>query len=317
MGLQFNLQSYNSVSYVDVVALQLGLQRLPSETADTFLDRLYQAASNVRDHTFQGTVDQIAFELGLTVSVGMTISCFDPTVLVTVSFGQMMITQGMVQTVIPTVTIDADNYWTWRMLSDVVSDINTQTPCTAVLKGADGLAWQLANQSSLAPVSVIHTWSLPRVHNIKISPRAGPRTPLAPYPASRSPNPPGHSLPAEQHITLPRPREAPDPPSHLIFPGPRATSPPSYSLPPGAHLNLPARDPRPLSPPTRLPDSPDLPSPHTPLSSRTRKGSSPTQLLPPPPPPVYPLPAAPVATRLPASGYPPRRPLGRSKIVVF
>ena len=112
MGLQFNLQSYNSVSYVDVVALQLGLQRLPSETADTFLDRLYQAASNVRNHTFQGTVDQIAFELGLTVRVGMTISCFDPTVLVTVSFGQMMITQGMVQTVIPTVTIDADNYWT-------------------------------------------------------------------------------------------------------------------------------------------------------------------------------------------------------------
>jgi hypothetical protein len=97
MGLQFNLQPYNSVSYVDVVALQLGLQRLPSEPADTFLDRLYQAASNVRDHTFQGTIDQIAFELGLQVQVGMTISCFDPTILVQVSFGQILITQGAAQ----------------------------------------------------------------------------------------------------------------------------------------------------------------------------------------------------------------------------
>ena len=140
MGLQFNLQPYNSVSYVDVVALQLGLQRLPSETADTFLDRLYQAANNVRDHTFQGTIDQIAFELGLTVQVGMTISCFDPTVLIQVSFGQLQVTQGAAQTVIPLVTIDADNYWSWRNLSDVVSDINTLIPCTTVLQGPDGLA---------------------------------------------------------------------------------------------------------------------------------------------------------------------------------
>ena len=151
MGLQFNLQPYNSVSYVDVVALQLGLQRLPAEPADTFLDRLYQAASNVRDHTFQGTIDQIAFELGLQVQVGMTISCFDPTVLVQVSFGQVLITQGTARVVIPLLGIDADNYWTWRNLSDVVADVNNNTPCTAVLTIADGPAWQLASQSSLAP----------------------------------------------------------------------------------------------------------------------------------------------------------------------
>jgi hypothetical protein len=59
--------------------------------------------------------------------------------------------------VIPLVTIDADNYWTWRNLSDVVFDINTLIPCTTVLQGPDGLAWQLVSQSSLPPVSVIHT----------------------------------------------------------------------------------------------------------------------------------------------------------------
>lgn len=149
MAPQFNPQPFNSVSYVDVVALQLGLQRLPAESADTFLDRLYQAANNVRDHTYQGTIDQIAFELGLSVRVGMTITCFDPTVLVVVSFGQVSITQGTSPVTIPLVTIDADNYWSWRQLSDVVSDINTKTPCTATLSGSDGLAWQLVNQSSL------------------------------------------------------------------------------------------------------------------------------------------------------------------------
>lgn len=149
MASQFNLQQVNSVSYVDVVALQLGLQRLPGETTDTFLDRLYQAANNVRDHTFQGTIDQIAFALGLTVDVGLKVTSFDPTVVVQVSFGQMSFTQGSTVSVVPLVTIDSDNYWSWRTLSDIVADINTQTPCQATLLHGDGLGWQLANQSSL------------------------------------------------------------------------------------------------------------------------------------------------------------------------
>jgi hypothetical protein len=149
MASLFNLLPYNSTSYVDVVALQLGLQRLPSETADTFLDRLYAAANNTRDHSFQGTVDQLAFELGLTVSVGVNITCYDPTVLIQVSFAQISITQGSNTIVIPFLTIAPDNYWTWRMLSDVVADINSKTPCEATLLCEDGLAWQLANQSSL------------------------------------------------------------------------------------------------------------------------------------------------------------------------
>jgi hypothetical protein len=149
MASQFNLQPINSVSYVDVVALQLGLQRLPAETADTFLDRLYQAAINVRDHTLQGTIDQIAFELGLSVQVGMEISSFDPTIIVKASFGQLAITQGASTTIIPLVTIAPDNFWIWRQLSAVVADVNAKTSCSAVLLTTDGPAWQLAAQSSV------------------------------------------------------------------------------------------------------------------------------------------------------------------------
>lgn len=149
MTSAFSLQPYNSVSFVDVVALQLGLQRLPSEPADTFLDRLYQAAINVRDHSFQGTIDQIAFELGLAVSAGINISTVDPTVIIQVSFGQIAITQGTSTVAVPLVTIDPDNYWAWRQLSAVVADVNALGFCTAELMAADGPAWQLASQSSL------------------------------------------------------------------------------------------------------------------------------------------------------------------------
>lgn len=149
MASQFNIQQVNSVSYVDVVALQLGLQRLPGETTDTFLDRLYQAANNVRDHTFQGTIDQIAFALGLEVQVGVEITSFDPSLLVQVSFGQVSFTQGTTVIVVPLLTIDSDNYWSWRKLSDVVADINLKAPCQATLLSADGLGWQLASQSSM------------------------------------------------------------------------------------------------------------------------------------------------------------------------
>lgn len=149
MASQFNLQPVNSVSYADVVGLQLGLQRLPGETTDAFLDRLYQAANNVRDHSLAGTINQIALELGLLVSAGITITSFDPTVLIQVTFGQLAITQGSVTTVIPLLAIDSDNYWTWRKLSDVVADVNAKTSFQATLQAADGLAWQLAIQSSL------------------------------------------------------------------------------------------------------------------------------------------------------------------------
>ena len=146
----------------------------------------------------------------------------------------------------------------------------------------------------------------------KISPRArDPGLCPRPYPASRSPRSSQPlPLPAEQHITLPRsaarPRIRPPSLSTRSFRGPPgATSPPKPLPPPGAwncavenpKTPVPARDPRPLSPPTRIgvPDSPRVfPAPHTPLSSRTRKGAPLLlQLLPPPHAPGLPPPGSP------------------------
>lgn len=149
MASQFSIQAVNSVSYVDVVALQLGLQRITGEKGDAFLDRLYAAASNVRDHTLQGTIDQIAFEFGLNVSPGILITPIDPTTVIQVVFGQISIKSGVTAVTIPLVKIAIDNYWEWRMLSDVVADINAKTTATASLLGPDAPGWQLNGQSSI------------------------------------------------------------------------------------------------------------------------------------------------------------------------
>jgi hypothetical protein len=143
----FNLQPYNSTTYADQLAIQLGLlgDRLPSETADSFLDRLYGAAYSRRDHTLEGVINDMVYRLGLSVQAGVLITSPDPSTVITSSAGQLSIGS----TIIPTATIDPDDFWSWRMLSAVVLDINTLTASRAVLQIPDAFAIQLVPQSSL------------------------------------------------------------------------------------------------------------------------------------------------------------------------
>ena len=152
MGSLFNPQTYNSTTYADQLAVQLGLyqDRLSGEKADVFLDRLYSAAAARRDHSMEGVVNDIAYHLGLTVSAGIVVNSTDPSTVITVGAGQLSITIGSTTTVIPTVTIDPDDFWRWRLLSDVVKDINLETTSKAILQVPDAYALQLVPQSSLS-----------------------------------------------------------------------------------------------------------------------------------------------------------------------
>lgn len=151
MGSLFNLQQYNSTSYVDQLAIQLGLfqDRLTGESATAFLTRLYTAANGRRDHTMEGVVNDIADHIGLSVRAGVSVASPDPTTIITVQVGQLTIAAGTAKTVIPTVTIDPDDFWKWRKLSDVCADINTKTTSKAILLIDDTFAIQLVPQSSL------------------------------------------------------------------------------------------------------------------------------------------------------------------------
>lgn len=149
MASSFNLQKTNSTTYADIVGVQLGVGRLPGETADTYLDRLYHVAYNRRDHSLEGTIDEIAFHLGLQVRPGLMIVPSDPTTIITTAAGQMVIQEGTQKTTIVMVSIDPDNFWNWRMLSSVAADVNALTHCTATLLIPDVPSSQLVRQTSL------------------------------------------------------------------------------------------------------------------------------------------------------------------------
>lgn len=151
MGSLFNPQAYNSTTYADQLALQLGLygDRLTGQTADSFLDQIYSAAAARRDHSMEGVINDIAYHLGLSVQAGITVTAPDPSTVIAVSAGHLTVTVGGATVTIPTVTYDPDDFWDWRMLSEVVTDINSKTSCTATLNIPDTFAIELVPQSSL------------------------------------------------------------------------------------------------------------------------------------------------------------------------
>jgi hypothetical protein len=149
MASLFNPAPINSTTFADVVALQMGLTRIPQETSANFLDRLYSAAASRRDHSMEGTVNELCFQLGPTAYFGIAIAATDPTTVFTAKAGAVLLTDAQGTVSIPTVTIDQDNYWSWLFLSDVVAAINTQSRATATLQSADKPAYVLLAQSSL------------------------------------------------------------------------------------------------------------------------------------------------------------------------
>jgi hypothetical protein len=154
MGSFFNPLTFNSTTYVDALAIQLGLfqDRMVGETSDHFLDRLYSAAYNKRDHTLEGTINNISYQLGLSLQAGIVVTPTNPLTVITVSVGRITFAPASGSPlVIPTVSISPDDMWEWRSLSDVVLDINNLSSgaLTATLQIPDALAIQLVPQCSL------------------------------------------------------------------------------------------------------------------------------------------------------------------------
>jgi hypothetical protein len=152
MGSIFNLQVANSSTYADQLAIQLGLfqDRLAGETADHFLDRLYSSAYSRRDHTLEGTINNIAYQLGLSSQVGLTVTGQDPGTIINVGAGQITFTPTTgAQIIVSTVTISNDNMWVWCTLGEVASSINQIANLTATTVVPDTLAIQLVPQTSI------------------------------------------------------------------------------------------------------------------------------------------------------------------------
>lgn len=142
----------NSTSYADIVGLAFGLERLAGEDTISFMDRLYLAAASTRNHTYQGVVNELSFDLGLSVRPGATVACTDSLGTLSLSVSGLVLKSEHDDITIPLLTIDDDHVWVWRMLSEVVADINNTQDwsCTQLIDDVPGL--QLAVQSNVITV---------------------------------------------------------------------------------------------------------------------------------------------------------------------
>jgi hypothetical protein len=119
------VQESNSTTYIDILGVLLGLSRLPSETSQSFYDRLMRATKSNRTHQYIGLINELSLQLGLNLHLAVQLS---GPVLTNVSVsiaGISLSNSSLTAITIPIFTVDADDLWTWRMLSAVVADINT------------------------------------------------------------------------------------------------------------------------------------------------------------------------------------------------
>lgn len=135
----------NSVSYQDLVGLLAGISRALGESTAAFKGRIELNANSQKSHTYTGTLENINTRLGLSMYEAISISS---SVITDISydFGKIVLFDGTNTTNIPTLTTSPDGFWDWRQMSEVVTDINAVTGCTAVLVGPDGPTMQLAKQ---------------------------------------------------------------------------------------------------------------------------------------------------------------------------
>lgn len=136
------LSQINSTTYADVIGLQLGLDRLPGESSTDYVKRMETAGHLLRNHPYEGAVNEINLQLGFTPQPYIHIEMVNPTVM-NISIAGIVIG---VAPIIPLLTFDQDNVWKWRLLSEVVADINTITPATLLVD--DGPAMQIARQTN-------------------------------------------------------------------------------------------------------------------------------------------------------------------------
>lgn len=139
---QIQLRQTNSTSYIDVLGLQLGLDRLQGESTIDYLKRIEAAARLRRDHPYEGATNEINLQLGFEPSIYIELPNLGSSII-NITMAGIQIDNNPV---IPLVTFDRDSLWNWRTLSDVTIDINNITQAT--LMANDGPSFQLAKQSN-------------------------------------------------------------------------------------------------------------------------------------------------------------------------
>lgn len=142
------VNNVNSTSYIDELGISIGLSRLPGETSDEYIRRLRTATRINTGQDYVGLLNEISLRLGLKVERAISLDGNTP-FDVAVSLAGISLSTDTETHNIPLVTVDVDDAWTWRKLSDIVSDIDSLGLVTVSLDVDDGPSLKLAKQSNI------------------------------------------------------------------------------------------------------------------------------------------------------------------------
>ena len=137
------LTPVNSTTYIDLVGVMMGLTRDTGETSDRFAMRLQAAARSDR-----GMLNELRLRLGLEFQAAISVESAWPFTL-NCSISGIELSNISGSYTLPLLTIDPDNVWVWKSLSQVAAAIHALPGYTAsFLAVNDGPALQLVRQSN-------------------------------------------------------------------------------------------------------------------------------------------------------------------------
>lgn len=138
----------NSLSYIDMLGVLAGLERLPGETSDQFADRIDLALVTDRGPDYIGVMNSLALSFGLEMRQAVKVSSeFDFNVQI--QFPLLLASVGNEHTSVWLLRVSEDDFWEWKTISEVVAEFNTAAlPITMEVVGEDGPAFQLVTQSN-------------------------------------------------------------------------------------------------------------------------------------------------------------------------
>ena len=141
----------NSTTYVDMLGVLVGLERLIEEPSHAFVLRVHEAMASDRSGTQIGLLNELRIQFAQDFYEAISItSVGEVSIFASIKGVSIESTAGNI--VAPLLIVNEDSMWEWRTLSEIVTDINASNIATAQLLIPDGPALQVCRQSNISRV---------------------------------------------------------------------------------------------------------------------------------------------------------------------
>ncbi len=141
------LQQVNSTTYVDLLGVMVGLERLLGETSDSFIERVLLAAKSNRSSEYIGVINELNLQFGTKLYHCLAVSGSSPFEFRSSGI-KVYVQQEDTNYSTPLFVVEPDGYIIWKTIGQVAEEISQNTDLHVdVLQDAPAL--QLVRQSNV------------------------------------------------------------------------------------------------------------------------------------------------------------------------